>query len=117
MASPSDIYNTTTTNETNTTNDTSITETTTPQQTQPMPLLSSLRNTQYKLRPTDTHGLDNIDNVLERYRPLIDMGGDGLLKLAREAVFGINIMANSTPQGTKKKNALPQQELFLIKNI
>ena len=35
--------------------------------------------------------------------------------LAREAVFGISIMAQCTPLGTKKKKALPQLELYQIK--
>ena len=36
--------------------------------------------------------------------------------LAREAVFGISIMAQCTPLGTKKKKALPQRELYQIKS-
>ena len=47
----------------------------------------------------------------------VEKGEVGLLAitLAREAIFGNEIMAECTPTGTKNKKALPQKELFQIK--
>ena len=47
----------------------------------------------------------------------IEKGEVGLLAitLAREAMFGNDIMAECTPIGTKNKKALPQKELYQIK--
>ena len=43
------------------------TDTITPTDTthKPLPILNKLRNTQYRLRPTDTENLDSLDDVLE----------------------------------------------------
>ena len=47
----------------------------------------------------------------------MERGEVGLLALtlAREAVFGPEIMAQCTPLGTRMKKALPQKELYQIK--
>ena len=83
----------------------------------PLPLLSKLRNTQYRLRPSDTQDLITIDDALDQYKSYTARGEDGLLALilARDAVFGVKVMAECTPTGTRKKKALPQRELFSIK--
>ena len=83
----------------------------------PLPILNKLRNTQYRLRSTDTVSLDSLDDVLDRYISHVRKGEDGLLALvlAREAVFWAAVMANCTPLGTKTKFALPQRELYTIK--
>ena len=56
----------------------------------PLPILNKLRNTQYRLLPTDTENVDSLDDVLDRYKSCVLKGEDGLLALlwAREAVFG-----------------------------
>ena len=86
-------------------------------QYKPLPLLNKLRNTQYRLRPTDTENLETIQDVIDRYSCYAKKGEDGILALmlAQETVFGINVMSQCTPLGTKTKRALPQRELCLIK--
>ena len=105
---PTDTMTPTDTTSTTTSNDTTY---------KPLPILNKLRNTQYRLRPTDTENLDSLDDVLERYISYVWKGEDGLLALvlAREAVFGAAVMAKCTPLGTKTKLALPQRELYTIK--
>ena len=77
---------------TNTTTLSLPTNTMTPTDTtyKPLPILHKLRNTQYRLRPTDTENVDSLDDVLDRYKSCVLKGEDGLLALlwAREAVFG-----------------------------
>ena len=65
----------------------------------PLPILNKLRNTQYRLRPTDTENLDSPEDILHRYEMYVEKGDDGLLALllAREAVFGATVMAKCPP--------------------
>ena len=64
----------------------------------PLLILNKLRNTQYRLRSTDTESLDSLDDILDRYISHVRKGEDGLLALvlAREAVFLAAVMAKST---------------------
>ena len=58
--------------------------------------------------------LSTMSEVLEVYRDLVHKGSVGTLvvTLAREAVFGTEIMGECTPAGTRQHRALPQIELF-----
>ena len=46
-----------------------------------------------------------------------DKAGTICQKLAREAVFGKEIMSRCTPAGSKELPALPKAELFTLKTI
>ena len=76
-----------------------------------------MRNKQYHMQPTDTEGLTTIKDIIEQYGTYVQRREDGLLALmlARDAVFGQNVMSQCTPVGMRKKHALPQWELYKIK--
>lgn len=69
------------------------------------------------MRACDIQHLTPTSNIIEQYGNLVYKGEDGLLALtlARDAVFGQEVMAQCIPLGTKNKKALPQKDLSLIK--
>ena len=80
-----------------------------------LPLTQELRNVELCMQfPSD---LKSIDPVIEERRDLVKINASATLAqyLAKETVFGEEIMRLCTPTGSKQRKALPQQELLSIK--
>ena len=84
----------------------------------PLPLKAKLRNLPLILqKPPET--LHTIDDVISTNSHFLDSSSPGTLAqiLARDAVFGEEVMALCTPHGSIKWKALPRHGLYTIKKI
>ena len=86
--------------------------------TSPRPLKSTVHTI---LPSTEIHvdktSLINIKDVINQNSNLLTEDGCGTLaqRLAKQAVFGLSVMACCTPKGSKRFPALPQTELYELK--
>ena len=84
----------------------------------PLPLHAKLRNKPLAIaRPIDTYY--TVEEAVDLHKHYIDndMPGTFAQLLAKEAVFGQDIMQQCTLNGSKKHNSLPQNGLYQIKKI
>ena len=82
---------------------------------EPLPLTHKLRNTELQVRfPSN---LKPIEEVIAEHKDLLAINAPETLAqyIAKEAVFGDEIMKQCTPSGRKQRKALPQKELMMIK--
>ena len=67
--------------------------------------------------------LSSVQEVLDKYSHLIKKGATIRnirmlsIKLAKEAIFGADVMARCTPGGTREYPGLPRKELYELKKI
>ena len=86
----------------------------------PLPLNTKLNNVPLPSSTIDTHSLQPVQDVVEINEHFItkqNTPGTLAQLLAREAIFGVQVMGQCTPTGSKKLRALPQQELMGIKTL
>ena len=93
----------------------------TPPNYQPEPL--GLNHTYFNLPLTSDQipkrSLMSVEDSLKGCRELMSAEKASTLtqKLAKEAIFGVEIMKRCTPGGTKEFPALPKEEMFILKKI
>ena len=86
----------------------------------PLPLNTKLNNVPLPSSTIDTQSLQPVQDVVEINEHFItkqNTPGTLAQLLAREAIFGVQVMGQCTPTGSKKLRALPQQELMGIKTL
>lgn len=91
-----------------------------PSSNQPLPCsLKSKAKYALSLSDIDKTGLKSVQDILKQNSDLRTESGCGTLaqRLAKETVFGVEIMKRCTPAGSKKLPGLPQEGLYEIKKI
>ena len=83
----------------------------------PLPLSHLYSNKPLPSSAIDKSQLVSVDNVLRSHKAKLNKPSTLAQLLARESFFGVSVMAQCTPGGTKDLPALPKDEMSELKKL